>query len=408
MIDKSFVRECRLCTGDDLKEVLSFGKVPLGNDLGREESESLGANKFPLEVFKCGSCGHFQLGYAVDPSTLFAKNYTYLSGVGASFSVHMDEFVDHCLGFADTDKPRLLEVGCNDGTLLNKFSNKGYVVKGVDPAEMPAQRARDRFGLDVDTYFFDANYVDGFLTADAFDLVVSQNVFAHVNDLRSTLTLIRNVLKPGGHLVFEVGYFARVVEDSLFDTIYHEHLDYHTAGPLARLLNEMGFCVVDLQVNGSQGGSLRVTAKKDVDIFNCEALNKLKGSEQSLTVENVRKHMGLWLDNARAFGARIKEIKSAGSRIIGYGSPTKCVLFISLSNIGEYVDCIIEDNAEKQGLFLPQTGIKLVDYVGLDYNDVVVVFAWNFFDDIVSKLKSRGFNGRIIKGCLPFEELAFA
>ena len=400
--------ECRLCRGKSLINVFSFGDVPLGNNLATDQSEAFDADVYPLELFRCNSCMHFQLGYSVDPNILFARNYTYLSGIGSAFLRHMDEFVDYCLRTISLKNPKLFEIGCNDGTLLSKFAEHGITVKGVDPANMPSKLGRDVFGLDIDTSFFDEKYVSETVGLEKYDLVVSQNVFAHVADLRMTLGLIKQMLNDDGYVIFEIGYFIKVVENSLFDTIYHEHLDYHTAGPLARLLNELGFSVVDVQTNESQGGSLRVAARRGKEVDNCEALARMIAEEQVLTAELVREKAGLWREDALALGDRLRAVKSIGNQIVGYGSPTKCVLLIAMSDIGEFIDLIIEDNTKKQGLFLPRTGIPLVDFSELGTDTTVVVFAWNFFDDILLKLRSRGFRGQVIKGCLPFEESSFA
>ena len=244
------IGNCRLCESSKLELHFDFGSIPLGNNLKDTRSDALSTDKYPLAVNRCVRCGHFQLTIAIAPEKLYATNYTYLSGVGKSFVNHFQDYakwIQEKCNF--TLNALVIDVGSNDGTCLKEFKKLGFRVCGVDPASIPAQLANDT-GIDTFNLFFDEDTVDKILVEKGkADFVTSHNVLAHVDDLRAILKNIYKVLKMGGYFCFEVGYFREVLKTGCFDTIYHEHLDYHHAKPLSDFLNEIGFDLIDLSVN---------------------------------------------------------------------------------------------------------------------------------------------------------------
>jgi len=260
------IEQCRLCDSSNLELCFDFRDVPLGNNLADSRDDALLADRYPLSVNRCVVCDHFQLTIAVAPEKLYATNYTYLSGVGKSFVLHFQEYAawvqERCNFQTDA---LVVDVGSNDGTCLKEFKNLGFKVCGVDPASAPAQLANEA-GIHTLNLFFDESAVDEIITAHGkADFVTSHNVLAHVDDLGAVFRNIYSLLKTGGHLCFEIGYFSQVLKNGCFDTIYHEHLDYHHAKPLAQFLCGIGFDLVDLRVNQIQGGSLRLFLQKTGD-----------------------------------------------------------------------------------------------------------------------------------------------
>ena len=257
------INACRLCGGGDLKKIISFGDVPLGNDLRETADDAQVAAEYPLELFRCSACGHFQLGFAVNPKLLYATNYTYLSGISPSFVRHFDGYAEWVMERAAlTPGALVVDVGSNDGTALAAFRKRGFSVCGVDPAQMPAEIANRNGIPTLNTFFGDAAVSDIIARHGHADYVTSHNVLAHVDDLEGTFRAIHRLLKQGGHFGFEIGYFRDVFNNGYFDTIYHEHLDYHHAAPLVSHLNRIGFDILDLSTNSIQGGSLRLLARK--------------------------------------------------------------------------------------------------------------------------------------------------
>lgn len=390
------IAACRLCQSMDLSEQVDFGAVALGNNLQETAEAARAAAAYPLNLNRCGDCGHYQLGWAVDPRLLYATNYTYLSGVGASFVRHFEGYADWAITQAKLAPGALVvDVGSNDGTCLKPFKARGMRVCGVDPASMPAGIANEE-GIETLNDFFGQGAVDWIVERHGkADYVTSHNVLAHVDDLEGTFRAVHALLKDGGHFGFEIGYFREVLRTGCFDTTYHEHLDYHTAGPLARYLRALGFDLLDLSVNAVQGGSLRLllckTGRGDISP---EAQAFLDEEKTSVLYDDA--FLKAWKPGINAamkqFGDAVRERAARGERVIGYGAPTKATLLMKLAGLGaDEIACIVEDNALKQGRFMPGSGIPIEPASAMDTGrpNALVIFAWNFADDILGKLAGR-------------------
>ena len=309
------ISKCRLCFGSSLDVVHNFGHVPLGNNYQMSEKLAAAADAYPLAIQVCHSCGHFQLTAAVNPVLLYATNYTYLSGIGSPFVKHLGEVarVSRSL-FGESYKPTALEVGCNDGSLLERLAAEGFRASGVDPATLPTGIARAK-NLNVFSEFFNSGFAKSYRSKfGGVDLVIGLNVFAHVDEFIDSLIAAREALVDGGYLFVEVGYFKSVIEKSLFDTIYHEHLDYHLAEPLAKALNKVGFSVCSFSENEVQGGSLRVIARKDVrGVIEREAGEFLAAEREFFGCSresHAAYRAGLWTSRLKEFGNLVLKHKS--------------------------------------------------------------------------------------------------
>lgn len=390
------ITNCRLCGSPDLQPYIDFGAVPLGNNLQETPEAARAAASYPLELHRCRACSHFQLGHAVAPDLLYATNYTYLSGIGTSFVRHFADYAEWVEAEVGLSPGSLVvDVGSNDGTCLKAFQRRGHRVCGVDPASLAAGIANEQ-GVETLNTFFDDEAVTEIITRHGqADYVTSHNVFAHVDDLAAVFRGVHSLLRDGGYFGFEVGYFREVLRQGCFDTIYHEHLDYHHAAPLARHLIALGFELLHLSVNGVQGGSLRLLFRKSgngkISPQAQAILNQEKGSvlydEPFLT--NWRLSIG---ERMGRFRDTLRERADSGTRIVAYGAPTKATLLMKMAALGPSdVAMVVEDNPHKAGRFLPATGIPIRPTAELDEArpDVIVLFAWNFADDIIGKLRGR-------------------
>lgn len=403
------ITACRLCAATDLAEIIDFGEVPLGNNLQETSSAALAAARYPLDLYRCGSCGHFQLGHAVAPEALYATNYTYLSGIGPSFIRHFDAYAEWVVATCGLPKDALVvDVGSNDGTCLKAFRARGYRVCGVDPATLPAKIANEN-GIDTLNAFFDSETVERIKAKyGAADFVTSHNVLAHVDDLALMFANIHALLKPDGRFCFEVGYFREVLKNNFFDTIYHEHLDYHHAAPLVRHLTALGFAIEDLSVNPVQGGSIRVLCKKTGTGAVSESAQAFLAAERG-SILNDAAYLRNWRHEIEAKMARFRAMLQdrAGKKrsIAGFGAPTKATLLMQMAGIGhDDIAYVAEDNALKAGRFLPGTGVPvlLTSHLLSNPPDVLVIFAWNFADDIIAKI--RGKLGKPVEVIIPLPE----
>jgi SAM-dependent methyltransferase len=403
------IAACRLCAATDLDEIIDFGEVPLGNNLQETSSAARAAARYPLDLYRCAECGHFQLGHAVAPEQLYATNYTYLSGIGPSFIKHFDAYANWVVATCGLPKDALVvDVGSNDGTCLKPFAARGYRVCGVDPAALPARIANEN-GIDTINAFFDSGVVDRIKAKyGAADFVTSHNVLAHVDDLAATFANIHALLKPGGLFCFEVGYFKEVLKNNFFDTIYHEHLDYHHAAPLVRHLTVLGFAIEDISVNPVQGGSIRLLCKKAATGTVSASAQAFLAAEQD-TILNDGAYLKNWRHEIEAkmgrFRAMLRDRAGQKRSIAGFGAPTKATLLMQMAEIGhDDIAYVAEDNALKAGRFLPGTGVPvlLTSHLLSNPPDVLVIFAWNFADDIIGNISGK--LGKPVEVIIPLPE----
>ncbi len=385
---------CRLCNSEDLNIQFNFGKIPLGNNLLSTYQKAIDADVYPLEVVKCGDCNHFQLNHSVSPDLLYATNYTYLSSIGSSFVQHIKEYVFWLRTTCKLNKDSFVfEIGSNDGTCLNEFKEIGCKICGVDPAKIPSSIANKKNLFTINDFFDDGVVKQVIDIFGQPDLISSQNALAHIDDLSEVFRNAFKLLKNEGHFVFEVGYFKEVLEKQLFDTIYHEHLDYHHGVPLVKFLNKIGFSILNMSVNGSQGGSLRVLLKKTNNItISNQVLEFLNVERNSILFKKYK--LENWLfdihKNLEQLKAYVVKTKKEGIKVLGYGAPTKATLLIEASNLSmNDIEYIVDDNEIKVGRYLPKHGIEIknVNELKKNKNCCVIILAWNFSNDIILKLK---------------------
>src|SRR5258707_7871276 len=220
--------DCRLCGVSKLDKVLSLAPIPLANAFVTRENLSAVQPHFPLDVWLCEACGHVQLLDVIDSRVLF-EHYVYVSGTSPAFVRHFEQYADYVVrSFSPPANGFVVEIGSNDGTLLKFFRERGRRVLGVDPAQEIGEATRS-LGIPTITGFFTPQLAETILAEHGLaDVIAANNVLAHIDDLSSVMQGIVRLLAPSGVLVFEVAYLADLVEKILFDTIYHEHIDYHS------------------------------------------------------------------------------------------------------------------------------------------------------------------------------------
>ena len=389
------INSCRLCNSKQLNKIIDFGKIALGNNLQKKKYNALNAKKFNLCLNNCKKCNHFQLSNSVSPKILYQTNYTYLTGVSNTFNKHFLNYSSWLEKKINNKKRKksILDVGSNDGTCLCYFKEKGYYVIGVDPAQTPAKIANNKGIQTINNFFNKKTSKEIVKQHGRFDVITSHNVLAHIENIEETFLSIYDSLKSNGHFCFEIGYFHDVLKKNLFDTIYHEHLDYHHANPLCSFLNRIGFSVKNLSTNSIQGGSLRVLCKKEKKVQNSKQVDIFRSKEKNSILFN-RKYLRSWeviiKNKMKIYGDAVKSFSRDKFTKIGYGSPTKVVLLMKLSGLdSKDINYIIEDNKLKINRFLPTTGVKINKFTSQKMNKTLVisVFAWNFYEEIVNKLK---------------------
>lgn len=381
-----------MCDGTGLVRVMSLTPTPPGNnfvrraDLGRDET------RYPLDLYLCDGCHHVQLGHVVDPRILYQNDYLYVSGTSGHFVRHLDEYAaDAVRRFALAPGSLVADIGSNDGTCLRAFQQRGMSVQGVDPASEIAKRATAA-GIPTTTAFFTESLAQQLRERHGpAKLVTSHNACAHIDRLDDVVRGVAHWLDDDGVFVVEVGYFVDVYSKLSFDTIYHEHLDYHTVEPFQKLFARTGMELLAVQRVEPQGGSIRLTAQK--------AGGQYKPDGSAAELVELEHSIGLDKPSTFAeFGQRIAtlgqrlrsllgSLKTDGRSIAAYGAPTKSTTLLAHFGIGqESIDFIVDDNLLKQGLYAPITHIPVVPTEELYRRrpDFTVILAWNFAAPIMT------------------------
>ena len=219
--------KCRLCSGPFYQKSLKLKDTPPANELYASREQARAADKFPLEVVMCTECKHAQLKHIVNTKRLF-DDYVYKSGTSSFFKQHFDKLAEQVVSKFPIQS-YVLEIGSNDGILLRSFENREVKSIGVEPSAFLANECISS-NLTVYNSYFNQQVVNEILTTHGHaSIVIGNNVFAHIEDLNEAFKNVANVLNPTGMFIFEVAHFKYIYTIGIFDTIYHEHMSYHTA-----------------------------------------------------------------------------------------------------------------------------------------------------------------------------------
>ena len=385
-------KSCRLCGNSKLVSVLKLQSTPPANAFIKKENLELSQNEFPLEIFFCTKCTHIQLIDVVDPSLLF-EDYVYVSGTSDVFVNHFRNYAKQIISKYKPDKELLvIDIGSNDGTLLGFFKDNGYEVLGIDPAKTISNNAKEK-GIDTITNFFtyelSKNIKHKYKKAS---LITANNVFAHADNLKDIVKGIKELLSDDGIFVFEVSYLVDVLEKNLFDTIYHEHLSYHSVKPLDKFFFENGLELFSAERVKTHGGSLRgyVQLKGSSQIKD-GSVEELINYETSIGLSDPETFFK-FDDNINKLKFELlrllKKIKSENKKIAGFGAPAKATtLMYQFGITKKYIDFIVDDSPLKQGLFSPGLKIPVLTSKSIDLHkpDYLLILAWNFADSIINK-----------------------
>jgi SAM-dependent methyltransferase len=392
--------KCRSCDHPlnhlivDLEEQPSANRLLSRTDLVRLQN---GATEWKrrLAVYLCENCTLVQLGETEAPERLFTENYVYYSSYSAEWVERAKKFVELVVArFSLTTNSRILEVGSNDGYLLQHFVSLGIPCLGVDPAGMAAKAAKEK---DVDTVvgFFNEKTVQK-IVADfgTFDLLIGNNVFAHIPNIRDSVAAMKYCLAPGGILSLEFPHLANLIQYNLFDTIYDEHYFYYSVIAVQQLFAEFGLRIFEIQELSTHGGSLRIFAshQSNTNVSVDASVESVVTRERQMILDriegykNFQKNAEQIRQNAVSF---IEKEKEAGKKIAAFGAAAKGNIFLNYCGIGaSKIDFVSDDTPAKQGKFLPGSHIPIVstDAIRESKPDIIIILPWNSRNEICRKL----------------------
>jgi SAM-dependent methyltransferase len=382
------IANCRSCSGDDLRIILDLGSQPVANALISADELGHKEVRFPLAVAFCPACALLQVTETVPADVLYRRDYPYFSSSSPALLKHSAEHVESLIGKYELGSASfVVEVASNDGYLLRNFAARGIACLGIDPADGPVARA-NAIGVPTIHDFFGARCAEKLASEGKLaDIVIANNVVAHVDDINDFVAGFARLLKPTGRAVFEFAYAVDMIEHCEFDTIYHEHLFYHTLHGLTPLFTRHGLYLNDVERLPIHGGSLRVTVSRTP--ARSEELNALFAHEAALGVDKVSFYDD-FADRVRALrdslaGLLVSE-KAKGKRIACYGAAAKGATLVNYLDLGErFFEFVADANAYKQGKYMPGQHIPIRDPNQLmaDQPDYVLLLVWNFAGEVM-------------------------
>ena len=394
---------CRGCGKSGLAVVLDLGEQPLANAILKESDLALPEPRFPLAMAYCPECWLVQITENVPPEVLF-REYTYFSSVSDAFVEHSRVIAERLIAQRALGPDSLvIELASNDGYLLQHYARAGVPVLGIDPARNIAEVATAR-GVPTLAEFFTRDLAEELATSGrTADVVHANNVIAHIPDLNGFVAGIARVLKPGGVAVIETPYLRRLVEQLEFDTIYHEHLFYHSLTALSGVFERNGLTVVDVEMLPVHGGSLRVFAMRTGAGQAGAAVRSLLAEESAIGLCSAA-YYAAFAGRVAALGVELKatlaDLKAQGHTIAAYGAAAKGAVLLNAFGIGtDTIEFVADRSPHKQGFLMPGVHIPIVDPDQLvaRHPEECLLLAWNFADEILAQqAQYRNSGGKFI------------
>ncbi|WP_337587338.1 class I SAM-dependent methyltransferase [Bisbaumannia pacifica] len=393
--------KCRHCASPLEHVFLDLGFAPPSNAYLFSDDLSLPEISYPLKLYVCENCWLVQTQDFIPAEGLFDKDYSYFSSVSSSWLRHARDFCESMKSrlFLDNES-FVVEIASNDGYLLKNFVDMGVPCLGVEPTEKTAEMA-EKQGVATIRRFFDHDFSEELVKEKGqADLVVANNVYAHVPDINDFTLGLAAILKPKGTLVLEFPHLMRMIEGDQFDTVYHEHFSYFSLFTVNRIFRECGLKLVDVDELPTHGGSLRVYGAHEADTRAIsDSVAAILEREKSCGLQQLSTYLGF---NKRAERIKVAFLDylidryKAGRVVVGYGAAAKGNTLLNYSGVKkDLLPFIVDAAPSKQGKFLPGSHIPVLnpDALWVENIDEVIIFPWNISDEIKEQLSGLSEKG---------------
>jgi SAM-dependent methyltransferase len=393
---------CRFC-GAPLEHVFAdLGMSPLANSNVPPEKANAMEPFYPLCALVCSRCFLVQLEDFESPQHIFDDEYAYFSSYSSSWLDHSRRYTEQMIERLGLDgSSQVVELASNDGYLLQYFRQAGIPVLGIEPTANTARVAIDK-GIPTRVEFWGVQTATAVAADMRADLLLGNNVLAHVPDINDFVGGMKVALKPGGTITIEFPHLLKLIELNQWDTIYHEHFSYLSFSAVGRVFEAHGLRLFDVQELPTHGGSLRIFGCHDDDPRDSsDAASALIDRERAAGLEHVQTYLDYGarvVEDKRAILELLIEIKRAGNSIAGYGAAAKGNTLLNYCGVGrDFLDFTCDANPHKQGHVLPGTHIPILppDAIRERRPDVVLILPWNIKDEIMDQLSYvRAWGGR--------------
>ena len=395
--------KCQICRSVTVPG-LDVGPQPVGDLVLSEAQLNKPETFYPMQLHHCPECGLTQLGYIVDPRIVY-KNFPFVSGTTATATRHLQTLPPQLVEMAGLTRDSFaVDVGSNDGTLLKAYVPYGVEFLGVDPSGDPVRIAREQ-GIPTMHAFFDDEAVSAILAEHRkADAITACGVFGHIADLAGLMRAVKRLLAPGGLFATDNQYWLDTMARRHYDNMFHQHLRYYAMKPLIHLFRQHDMDVFDVERSEVYGGSIRVFAGHAGEHEISPRVDALVATENEARLYESSTNEAFAADIAKRRSALHDAVHSrvrAGQKVIGIGAPAKAATVCNFCRLGpEVIEYITEVNPLRMGKYLPGVRIPIVDenrmFDDVRPADAAVLFAWNYHDEIVPRLRERGFAGEII------------
>jgi len=385
------IGKCLGCSAKLPDPFLDLGEMPPANAYIAPANKGKEETLYKLAVSYCPRCHLVQITHRVDPEFLFG-DYLYFTSFSDAFLRHTEVMAEKLTKRFTLDSNSLvMEIGSNDGCLLNFFQKKGIPILGIEPAENIAKVANEK-GIPTMDIFFGSNSVNKILREKGqADIIIGNNVLAHVPLINDFLLSVNNCLKPTGSAVFEFPYLKDLMEHTEFDTIYHEHVFYYSLSAAKILAERAGLELYEATWQGIHGGSVRVFLQKEkqYDISHNVKQMLFEEEKYGITDESLYNNFGEKVEKLRTKLVQLlRELKKEGKTIAAYGAAAKGNTLLNYTGIdNRVIDFVVDRSTYKQGLLLPGTRIPILHQDELldRMPDYCLILAWNFVEEILSQ-----------------------
>ena len=395
MITYKVTKNCRLCKSKKLKKILNLPPTVPGEQLKKNKYEK-NINLIPIDLYLCTKCKHVQLIHVPNFKNLWGKEYTFKPSDNPELINHFKKTINYFLINHKKNVRSAFEVGSNDGIFLKILKEKtNCKTLGIDPSDEPVKIARKNKITTIKDYFTFNFSKKIKKEIGTFDLIIANNVFAHMNDMESITKGISNLLEKNGYFIFEASYLVDVLNKFLIGTIIHEHISIHSVKALFPFLSKFDLNLIDIiHVKDIQGGALIGIAKKRKTTFKTKKVKEfiLKEKKNNFTkVEGFLNYQKKFDKKIKSFQNKINKYLKT-NQLVGYGAARSAPLIIDLFNLSNEIKYIIDDNPRKINKFMQVGNISIQPYkkVKNDINNkIIIILGWAQTKRIISFLKKN-------------------